>query len=1003
MTEKTRIAILGGGIGALTAAFELIEQDSDERFDITIYTLGWRLGGKASVGRDETRNWRGLEHGLHVWAGFYDNAFDLVQRLYARLNRPAGEWRSKFEGLNHFTVMEYVDCAWKPWVLQARPNAFDPGIGLLDLAPTTLVKNLLSWAEQAFLDSVLGSSEEPNVRRQIQQDTMDVLGTREVFPTPLSAIAVLLDRPTSAINTISCDVKQLVAGFRRQLGSARTAMHGKDAALGQAKDDEARRLQILFDLAAGLIQGLLSEEVLRDGLDAIDHLEWSCWMEKNGCACESLNSGVVRGCYDYVFGSVKGVCEVGAGVGTVGLLRLLLTYRGSIFYTLREPMGDFLFVPLYKYLRDKGVKFKFFHKLEKLVLSTDESAIQSIELRRQVELQNPECDYEPLIKNQETGLESWPCHPLYKQIDDDGTLKRYDLESFWTKWKDAGSLTLQRRPAPGTPIDETFDIAILATGFGGLEKTACDLSTGYPDTWGKCLANIKTIPTLALQLWLKKDTAQLGWADPRTVMVGFEPDSEGPGSTPLNSWQDNSPLLANETGQGAHASRSLGYFVGVFPEDGSSTGPSYPNSELARAKSLIIKWMNKDLPEIWPKCRDPNLPKFDWDLLVVPASVQQQGEARLDSQYIRPNINPWERYVLSKPGTLQWRLWPDRSGISNLFLAGDWTRTGLDSGCIEAAVMSGRVAARAITGASMNIPGYGNYRKIPVPITLLPFVNLLKRLKTRAAGGVGTMEGYCITIWRDTKLVQTLLPPNLSLAPPRGIVTPDPKKDQHPIVFLFCRQKNVRPGFVPIGGVNYHEIIELVPFVKRKDADDPSGGPFSYMPHLFLDELAPVLIGVNLYGYNKRLARIASAGGAFELNCDLGEISTDLSAKGLPGRAGTARFSRLKLVRQMLEHPLISQTTNGIFVYSHLDFFFDTATFQGVHGEVAILPPFDPDPADALGTSKVKSILDEEYGAFRFETNWSLSVPLSAGDEQSNVVPPDLQEFASKLLSIYKP
>ena len=85
MTEKTRIAILGGGIGALTAAFELTEQNSDERFDITIHTLGWRLGGKASVGRDEARNWRGLEHGLHVWAGFYDNAFDLVQRLYARL------------------------------------------------------------------------------------------------------------------------------------------------------------------------------------------------------------------------------------------------------------------------------------------------------------------------------------------------------------------------------------------------------------------------------------------------------------------------------------------------------------------------------------------------------------------------------------------------------------------------------------------------------------------------------------------------------------------------------------------------------------------------------------------------------------------------------------------------------------------------------------------------------------------------------------------------------
>ena len=80
MTQKMQIAILGGGIGALTAAFELTEQDpKNERYDITVYTLGWRLGGKCLVGRDEQRDWRALEHGLHVWAGFYDNAFDLVQ------------------------------------------------------------------------------------------------------------------------------------------------------------------------------------------------------------------------------------------------------------------------------------------------------------------------------------------------------------------------------------------------------------------------------------------------------------------------------------------------------------------------------------------------------------------------------------------------------------------------------------------------------------------------------------------------------------------------------------------------------------------------------------------------------------------------------------------------------------------------------------------------------------------------------------------------------------
>ncbi|MBR0906609.1 NAD(P)-binding protein [Bradyrhizobium liaoningense] len=1024
MTDKTRIAIFGGGVGALTAAFELIEHDPEEHFSITIYTLGWRLGGKAMVGRDKDVNWRALEHGLHVWAGFYDNAFDLVQRLYARLGLPEEQWRSKFEGLNHFTVMEYVDHSWRPWPLQVRPNTLDPGIDPTALAPALLVRNLLSWVEQAFINSVLADFETPEARLRTQEKIASVTGMPGGFPTPLSAIAMLLDRSTTASGKFSSDVKRLVAAFRTQVTKAHSAAVANFTNVGKSDDDETRRLEILFDLAAGLVQGLLSDEVLVGGLDAIDHREWSEWMMKqNGCKPKSLESGVVRGCYDYVFGYAKGVRQVGAGVGTLGLLRLLLTYKGSIFYTLREPMGEFLIAPLYKYLCEKGVTFKFFHRLDKLVASPDGSAIESVVLGRQVNLLDPNGKYHPLVQNPDNGLESWPSHPLYDKIENGSALVGHDLESFWTTWRDAGCLTLKRRPAPvGTPIDQTFDIAILATGFGGLKKIAHDLTTCHPDTWGKFLAEIQTTPTLALQLWLTKDASQLGWPDPRTVMVGFGRECDRGDRPPLNSWQDNSPLLASETATVANPPRSLNYFVGVFPDTGPSCDPNYPDYQIARAKRLIIDWMNGDLLEIWPKARDRLSGKFDWGLLHVPSSVQVQPEGhrsgdqeypeagaaegpdRLDFQYIRPNINPWERYVLSMPDTLQWRLWPDGSGISNLYLAGDWARTGLDMGCIEAAVMSGRATARAITGANMNIPGYGNYRKIPVPVTLLPVVTLLKQLKTGASGGVGTMEGYLITIWRCSKDVQKLLPPTLSLDPPHGLDATDPEnKGKHPLVFLFCRQKNVRPGFVPLGGLRYQEIIELIPFVKRIDADGPSGGPFNYMPHLFLDELAPVLIGVNFYGYNKRLARIASKGGSFQLNCDLGEISTDLSEKGLPGGASTPRFRHLKLVRQMLDHPFISLKTNGVFVYSHLDFCFGGATFQGVEGEVAMGPPFDPRPEDASQTFKVESILDKEYGAFRFQTNWTLSVPLTTGHEESSVIPSDLQEFATKLLSYRRP
>jgi uncharacterized protein with NAD-binding domain and iron-sulfur cluster len=996
MTHKTQIAILGGGIGALTAAFELTEQDPDkERYDITVYTLGWRLGGKCLVGRDECRDWRALEHGLHVWAGFYDNAFDLVQRLYARLEYSPNAWRSKFEGLNHFTVMEFVEKSWKPWLLQARPNPLDPGIDLDNgLLLLTALKTLLSWVEQSFVDSPLGRVQHPGARRDVQHEIAAALKSPvdNVFPTALSAIAALLDR--GAPNTITAnDTKAalaLVDAFRRQVARAVPST---------PKDDETRRLEILYDLAAGLIKGILSDEVLSGGLDAIDHWEWSAWMEHNGCKPESINSAIVRGCYDYVFGYIKGCRKVGAGVGTIALLRLLLTYKGSIFYALQEPMGDFLFAPLYTYLCKRDVKFKFFHRLDELKLSNDGSVIEKIALGRQVKLKYPDVGYKPLIDVPGKDYKSWPTHPDYDQIEHGDELKDYDLESAGTNWRYADTpLTLMRRP-PGdrSQTGKTFDIAILGVGFGGLPSICGDLCCHHPDTWGSYLKEVQTTPTLALQLWLTEETEKLGWPDPRTVMVGFARADDTWNDAPLHSWEDNTPLIARESANSEKAPRSLAYFVGVFPEaeDGPrGSDPQFPKSEMDRAKLVIKAWMKSRLPELWPNALDRQTSDFRWELLDAPPGTT--GSDRLDHQYLRTNIEPWERYVLSKPGTLRWRLWPDGSGISNLFLTGDWVRTGLDAGCIEAAIMSGRAAARTITGGNMFIPGFGNSGNIPIPISLLPVTNLLRQLKTRVAAGVGSMEGYCITIRRHPDVVKKLLPPGLSLDTPQDFKS----KSEHPIVFLFCKQKNVRPGFVPFGGMRYHEIIQLIPFVQQRDGmAAPAGGPFSYMPYLFLDEIAPVLIGVNLYGFNKRLARIASDGGSIELQSDIGEIRANLSEEKLPGRA--TRFPNLKSMRHLLERPFVAQTTNGVFVYSYLDFCFDTATFQGVEGEVD-LGVFDPSPPPATPPLKISSIVDKDFGAFRFQTNWNLSVPLSEGAQKGNVVPPDLQAFANSLQGLLR-
>ena len=68
--------------------------------------------------------------------------------------------------------------------------------------------------------------------------------------------------------------------------------------------------------------------------------------------------------------------------------------------------------------------------------------------------------------------------------------------------------------------------------------------------------------------------------------------------------------------------------------------------------------------------------------------------------HAQANYHGSERYTLSLPGSIARRISPLDRSIDNLVIAGDWTANGLDCGCVEAAVMSGMLAAHAITGSS---------------------------------------------------------------------------------------------------------------------------------------------------------------------------------------------------------------------------------------------------------------------------------------------------------------
>ena len=129
------MAILGGGQAALTVALQLTDPANPKHddYDITIYQLGWRLGGKGATGRPVDRSWaaeRIEEHGLHTWFGFYDNSFRQMRDVFEELDRPAATplatFDEAFEGVNEMVFVEDIEGQPRIWTSTTRPTIRSP-------------------------------------------------------------------------------------------------------------------------------------------------------------------------------------------------------------------------------------------------------------------------------------------------------------------------------------------------------------------------------------------------------------------------------------------------------------------------------------------------------------------------------------------------------------------------------------------------------------------------------------------------------------------------------------------------------------------------------------------------------------------------------------------------------------------------------------------------------------------------------------------------------------
>ena len=154
--SKQKIAILGGGVSAMTSAFYLTQQKNwQEKYDITVYQQGWRLGGKGASGRNAALGQRIEEHGLHVWFGAYVNSFKTIEAVYDQLardpNEPLATWQEAFKPHSFVVLQEYVNDEWDTWSIDFPEIPGNPAEGSLDFHFWEVVQFVYVWLKK-FID-----------------------------------------------------------------------------------------------------------------------------------------------------------------------------------------------------------------------------------------------------------------------------------------------------------------------------------------------------------------------------------------------------------------------------------------------------------------------------------------------------------------------------------------------------------------------------------------------------------------------------------------------------------------------------------------------------------------------------------------------------------------------------------------------------------------------------------------------------------------------------------
>ena len=710
--SKPRIAILGGGVAAVTAAYFLSGSRAvRDCYDIELYQQGWRLGGKGASGRGADD--RIEEHGLHIWFGYYENAFRMLRDCHAELNARAatGEprWSTTMHGIetafrpiSSIGIVESETPDWQPWIatfpeddtspwdrdLASEPPHWDTSWyleTLLTRSAALVATVLRSAADEGYLTE---TSIEPGDGGNRFEEVLVGLGQR------LTDADGLTEGPSRAFAALVTRWVQMTA--RGEDGDLHDIVDGVLTAGGRLLDavrlrlDErlvtdrmsVRRLWALADVLLAILRGLLHERVAgEEDFEQLDKVEFRTWLQLHGALAESTQSSLVRTlAYDLPFAYEEGDANLGScGAGTAlrTLFRAFFTYRGAIMWKLNAGMGDVVFAPLYELLYKRGVSFKFFHQITEIV--TDGNRVTGFRVCRQNgdrygdgkdRLLNVEVTAGGRMPPGE--LRCWPAQPKGWTAEDAET-----LEALWGA-------------APGKEAYEKLgpkDLVVFGLPLGTVKHVAKAFLE--QPAWRDLVCHVRTTATQAMQIWVDRPAEKLGWFED-AVVGGYE--------APYDTFSDMPELRFHERVDAA----TVLYLCAVLPDapDGAAPAPNEEAAWVHRRRECVLAaaedFLQRRVVALWPGAADPATGLFD---------------ARIEkARYVRGNVQPSDRYVLSVPRSLRYRLEPGNSGYENLMIAGDWTRCVINAGCVEAATISGMLAAEAILqrlGSELPVPVIG--------------------------------------------------------------------------------------------------------------------------------------------------------------------------------------------------------------------------------------------------------------------------------------------------------